>query len=97
MNDVFSILIKKNDTYKFYMTKKEIMKTITVTEQDEDGNDISVEKEVGTNQFVPIKWTCDNLADLEAMCIELLKTYSLEQIAPIKDMSFEVDLLFTQN
>lgn len=86
---------KKNPSlYSFLQVKKEIMKETTEKVDDGTGNLVDKIVQTPTGQFENVVFATDDSDELEAKCIELLKTYNSTEFMPIDTLAYDTDLIW---
>lgn len=86
---------KKNPSlYSFLQVKKEVMKETTEKVDDGTGNLVDKVIETPTGQFENKVFATEDSDEFEAKCIELLKTYNLDELKFIDDLEYETDIVW---
>lgn len=93
---MYSILVKdKQNLYRFLTVKQEIMKEevneVTDPETDEVRQETTL---VGTGEYETVKYSTSEKDELEAKCVELLKTYNVTEFMPIDTLEYDTDLVW---
>lgn len=93
---MYSILVKdKQNLYRFLTVKQEIMKEevneVTDPETDEVRQETTL---VGTGEYQTITYATEEKDELEAKCVELLKTYNSTEFMPIDTLAYDTDLIW---
>lgn len=93
---MYSILIKdKGNLYRFLTVKQEIMKEISTEVTDPDTNEVRTDTTlVGTGEYETVTYSTSEKDELEAKCIELLKTYNSTEFMPIDTLAYDTDLIW---
>ncbi len=96
---MYSILIKnENDSnlFSFYKTKVEDKEVTTEEVVDEETGEVkTVKKEVGLGTFSTKIFTTDDPKIFENECKKLLRTYNLNQLKFIRDLDYDMDILWS--
>lgn len=94
---MYQILIrdKKNfKQYSFFEVKKEIMKEETQQVDDGTGNMIDKVIEIPTGQYKIEPFSTSDKDEFEAKCVELFKTYNLEELKFIDNLEYDTDIIW---
>ena len=95
---MYSILIKDTKNigqYRFLTVKQEIMKEETTEVTDPDTNEVRTETtSVGTGNFETVVYSTSDKDELEAKCVELLKTYNSTEFMPIDTLAYDTDIVW---
>ena len=95
---MYSILIKdmKNvGQYRFLTVKQQVMREENTEITDPDTNEVRTETTlVGTGEYEVVTYSTESKDELEAKCIELLKTYNSTEFMPIDTLAYDTDLIW---
>ena len=95
---MYSILIKdmKNaGQYRFLTVKQEVMREENTEITDPDTHEVRTETTlVGTGEYEVVTYSTESKDELEAKCIELLKTYNSTEFMPIDTLAYDTDLIW---
>lgn len=93
---MYSILIKdKANLFRFLTVKQEVMKEENTEITDPDTNEVRTETTlVGTGEYEVVTYSTESKDELEAKCIELLKTYNSTEFMPIDTLAYDTDLIW---
>lgn len=86
---------KKNPSlYSFLQVKKEIMKETTEKVDDGTGNLVDKVIQTPTGQFENVVFETDDSDEFEKKCVDLLKTYNLDELKFIDDLEYDTDIIW---
>lgn len=95
---MYSILIKDTKNvgqYRFLTVKQEIMREESTEIIDPDTNEVRTETtSVSTGNFETVTYSTSDKDELEAKCIELLKTYNSTEFIPVDTLAYDTDLVW---
>ena len=95
---MYSILIKdmKNvGQYRFLTVKQEVVREENTEITDPDTNEVRTETTlVGTGNYEIVTYSTSDKDELEAKCVELLKTYNSTEFMPIDTLAYDTDLVW---
>ena len=93
---MYSILIKdKGNLFRFLTVKQEIMREESTEIIDPDTNEVRTETTlVGTGEHEVVAYSTSDKDELEAKCIELLKTYNSTEFIPVDTLAYDTDLVW---
>lgn len=95
---MYSILIKDTKNvgqYRFLTVKQEIMREESTEIIDPDTNEVRTETTlVSTGNFETVTYSTSDKDELEAKCIELLKTYNSTEFIPVDTLAYDTDLVW---
>ena len=85
---------KKNPSlYSFLQVKKEIMKETTEKVDDGTGNLVDKFIQTPTGQFENVVFETDDVDEFEKKCVDLFKTYNLDELKFIDDLEHDTDIV----
>lgn len=93
---MYSILIKdKANLFRFLTVKQQVMREENTEITDPDTNEVRTETTlVGTGEYEVVTYSTESKDELEAKCIELLKTYNSTEFMPIDTLAYDTDLIW---
>lgn len=94
---MYQILIrdKKNPSmYSFLNVKQQIMKETVEKVEDDDGNLVDKITKIPTGNYETVVYSEEDQDEFEKKCVELLKTYNLDELKFINTLEYDTDIIW---
>lgn len=96
---MYQILIRDKDKknpnlYSFLQVKKEVMKETVEKVDDGTGNMVDKVTQTPTGTYVTSIYAESDQDEFEKKCIELLKTYNLDELKFVNTLEYDTDIIW---